>query len=120
MSTIVSEQSGKPYSITLKNVDGQLTADQMEQVAEQLAAEWPDYEVTVEHYAGQGVRDALRQSTREHLPEVADALDRGDTTRAFHAFLDIIEAEIADQRAEAVCDALVEAYNEHGARPHSA
>lgn len=87
MSTIVSEQSRKPYSIMLKNVEGQLTADQMEQVAEQLAAEWPDYEVTVEHYAGRVAQDALRQSTREDFPEVAGALDSGDVEGAAEAFL---------------------------------
>ena len=63
---------------------------QMEQVADQLAAESPEYEVTVEHYAGQVAQDALRPSPRENFPAVADALDSGEVTTAAEAFIEVV------------------------------
>ena len=66
---------------------------QKERGAEQLAAESPEYEVTVEHYAGQVAQGTLRQSTRENLPASADALDSGDVTTAAGAFIEVITEE---------------------------
>lgn len=83
----------KPYSVTFTHSTGDLSCQQVEEVAERMAAEWPAYRVNVEHFhsPGEVAQHALRQVTRETYPDVAALLDAGDVKGASETFLAHLE-----------------------------